>query len=165
MSGQRPTPELRSAVRPEDAAAVRELVTRTGVFSPAEVEIAVELVEAVVTRGSASGYSLLFAEQAGALLGYACWGDIPGTESGFDLYWIVVSPERQGLGVGALLLDAVERQVVADGGHRLWIDTSGRDAYAPARRFYSKQGYAEAARLPDFYRDGDAKVIFVKRLV
>jgi hypothetical protein len=41
---------------------VRELVTATGFFSPAEVAIATELVETRIAQGPASGYAFLFAE-------------------------------------------------------------------------------------------------------
>lgn len=38
------------------------------------------------------------------------------------------------------------------------------DLYAPTRKFYTSLGYAEEARLADFYAPGDDKVIYGMRL-
>jgi len=47
---------------------------------------------------------------------------------------------------------------------RIYADTSSSDRYAPTRGFYKRMGFAEQARLPDFYAPGDGKVIYVKAL-
>ena len=41
-----------------------------------------------------------------------------------------------------------------------WCVMTSEATDAPTRAFYESQGYAEAARLPDFYRDGEAKIVF-----
>ena len=42
------------------------------------------------------------------------------------------------------------------------VDTSGNQRYLLVRRFYEKMGYCRAARLEDFYANGDDKIIYVK---
>jgi ribosomal protein S18 acetylase RimI-like enzyme len=155
---------FRDAVRPEDADAVERLVRATGFFSPAEVAIARELVDERLARGPASGYELLLAEAAAGLAGYTCYGPIPGTASSYDLYWVAVAPDHQGLGLGRALLARTEALVRAAGGTRVYAETSGRGQYAPTRAFYRACGYLEQARLPDFYAPGDDKLVFVKVL-
>jgi D-alanine-D-alanine ligase len=157
--------DWRDAPRPEDGAVIRALATASGVFSPAEIAIAVELVEERLARGlAASGYHFLFAEPApgGTVLGYACYGPIPLTRASWDLYWIAVAPTAQRRGVGRRLLAEAERRAAAAGAGAFYVDTSGRADYAPTRDFYAACGYRVAASLPDFYAPGDAKVIFVK---
>jgi ribosomal protein S18 acetylase RimI-like enzyme len=44
------------------------------------------------------------------------------------------------------------------------IETSSQPKYLPTRKFYEKLGYREMARIPDFYRPGDDRVIFGKYL-
>jgi ribosomal protein S18 acetylase RimI-like enzyme len=158
---------FRDRIRKTDAVAVGELVTATGFFRPAEVDIAVELVQETLTRGAGSGYQFLFAdddERPGALAGYACFGRVPATESGFDLYWIAVAPALFRRGLGSLLLAAAEDSCRKEGGRRMYIDTSGRPQYAPTRAFYVRNGFAVAAVFPDFYADGDDKVVLSKPL-
>jgi ribosomal protein S18 acetylase RimI-like enzyme len=155
---------FRAAPSPADSRLVRELVASTGFFSDEEVAVAVELVEAYLTYGADSTYLFVFAESAGALAGYACFGRIPLTQSSFDLYWIAVRPELQGIGLGRRLIERVENSVRAAGGTRLYVDTSSRPQYDATRAFYGRLGYSLAAELPDFYAPGDGKIIFSKKL-
>jgi ribosomal protein S18 acetylase RimI-like enzyme len=158
------TVELRSELRTDDREAVGRLVRESGFFSEAERGVALELVDARRERGPASGYEFLVAEEQGAVRGYACFGPIDGTDGRWDLYWIVVEAARRGQGIGRLLLEGVEHAVAASSGRRIYVDTSSRTRYRPTRAFYRSAGYREAARIEDFYRRGDGKVIFVKVL-
>jgi len=158
----------RYEVRATDLAAVRKLVAATGFFSPGEEDVAVELVDETLAKGSeASGYEFVFADDVdhpGDILGYACFGPVPGTVSSFDLYWIAVSPGLQRGGLGRQLIHESERQAIARGAGRMFVDTSGRAQYAPTRAFYERMGYREEGRLRDFYAPGDDKVIYARDL-
>jgi ribosomal protein S18 acetylase RimI-like enzyme len=139
------------------------MVRRTGFFGEDEARIAVELVDEALAKGEhGSGYFFLFAEDGDGVAGYACFGPIPGTEASFDLYWIVVDPDRQKAGIGRFLGLAAERRVAEAGGRRLYADTSSRPQYEPTRGFYRALGYRQAALLEDFYAPGDGKVVFEK---
>ena len=143
---------------------VRELVKATGFFTPDEVGIAVELVEDALKEGPSSGYNFLLLESEGRLVGYACYGLIPATDTSYDLYWIAVDPGAQGKGLGKRLLYEAEDRIRKLGGRKVYIETSSRNQYAPTRCFYLRCGYQEDAILKDFYRDGDSKVIYSKVL-
>lgn len=156
--------QWRTEVLPGDVDAIRRLVASTGFFTAEEVEIAAELVTERAEKGAASGYAFVVAERAGRLVGYACYGNIPGTDRRYDLYWIAVAPDMQGKGLGREILRRTEQDVRAAGGARLYVDTSTSEHYAPTRAFYKRTGYRVAAELPDFFRDGDGKTIFVKAL-
>lgn len=148
---------FRSEVRAGDAAAVGELVRATGFFNEEEIAIAIELVET-------EGYLFFFAEDDAGLVGYSCYGAVPATKASFDLYWIAVHPRAQRSGVGRTLMRETEETIRARGGAKVWVETSGREEYAPTRAFYQRCGYRVAAVLDDFYAPGDAKVIFERRL-
>jgi len=154
----------RDDVANRDLGAIGHLVMATGVFSREEQAIAVELVQERLQRGPVSGYEFLLAEQKSELLGYTCFGRIPGTRSSFDLYWIVVSPARQHLGLGRQLMQVTEQRIRSLGGTRVFVDTSSNPAYAPARAFYQRCGYQQEAVLRDFHAPGDNKVIFARTL-
>ena len=156
--------ELREELTPKDAARIHALAAVTGFFTAEEAAIAQELAEERLTRGAASGYHFLLAEEAGELLGFACFGPIPCTRGAYDLYWIVVRPDRQGGGLGRRLLAAAEARIAATGGRRVYIDTSSRPQYAPTRAFYRACGFHQEALLADFYDRNDGKVIFCKVL-
>jgi len=157
---------FRKTTTQDDSEKVRAIVEATGFFSEEEVEISVELVRESLSRGIESGYFFLFAEDnKGKLVGYTCYGPVTGTESSFDLYWIVVDNDFQGYGTGKLLNSKTEELVRDMGGTRIYAETSSREQYEPTRAFYRKAGYHETAYLEDFYAPGDGKIIFVKKVV
>ena len=147
-----------------DIDALRELVSVTPEFSPAERMVALELLEERSARGVASGYFFIFAQAREELIAFAAWGPIPLTESSYDLYWIVVHPAHQRAGVGRGLIELTEQTVAARGGGRLYIETSSREEYARARDFYRCAGYSEIARFEHFYASNDGKVVYCKRI-
>jgi ribosomal protein S18 acetylase RimI-like enzyme len=152
----------REHLEPGDREAVGRLVRATGFFSEVEIGIAEELVDERMTKGEASGYFFLFAEEEGRLLGYTCFGPIPGSVHSFDLYWAAVDPNAQGQGLGKRLMARSERIMAEREAKRVYADTSSRPQYEPTRAFYLSCGYAQEAFLVDFYAAGDGKVIFVK---
>ena len=155
----------REQLEPADLPALRRLVLETGVFSDAEVELAVSLGEEALALGAEeSGHHFVLATRAGRLLGYSCYGPIDGAQGSFDLYWIAVDAAGQGRGLGRDLLARTEARMRERGGRRCYVETSGRPDYAPTRAFYERGGYAVEARLADFYAPGDDKLIFRKRL-
>ena len=154
----------REDVKTGDRQAVGRIVRATGFFSEEEIGIAVELVEERLAKGDASGYFFLFAEEGNRLIGYACFGPIPGTVHSCDLYWIAVDPGEQGRGVGRKLMAMSETLMAERGGMHVYADTSSRPQYEPTRAFYLACGYVQEAFLTDFYAPGDGKVIFVKLL-
>ena len=153
---------FRTDVRSGDREHVREIVSATGFFSPAEIAVAVELVDEFLAKGAASGYQFLFAERGDRTLGYACFGHIAVTAHSFDLYWVAVRPECQKDGIGRALVRQVEAAVSAQGGKRVYAETSSREQYGPTRAFYERCGYQVDAVQDEFYGPGDAKVVYVK---
>jgi D-alanine-D-alanine ligase len=153
---------FRHEVRHDDLETVCRLVRSTGVFSSVEIDVAAELVEDRLKRGSASDYQFVFAEEEGRTLGYACFGPIALTAASFDLYWIAVDKSLHGRKIGRALLEETERLIRQAGGRRIYIETSNRSQYAATRGFYLRCGYHQEALLKDFYAAGDDKVIYVK---
>jgi acetoin utilization deacetylase AcuC-like enzyme/GNAT superfamily N-acetyltransferase len=162
--GHRDGLEWRSAVMAEDVGRVRSLVASTGFFNAAEAEVAADLVTERLTKGIRSGYHFVLAERGPVLVAYACYGPIEGTQGSFDLYWTAVAPEEQGRGLGAQVYTRAEAAMRKAGAKHIYADTSSSDRYAGTRGFYQRIGFHEEARLPDFYAQGDGKIIYLKTL-
>lgn len=154
----------RNNVLPEDKENVREILTSTGFFYDFEIEVAIELVEEFLEKGTGSGYHFLFAELEGRTVGYSCFGPIPCTSHSFDLYWIGVHNDFRGKGIGKEILAESERRMHKAGGKKIFIETSSTDKYIPTRKFYLDCGYTECALLKEFYGPGDHKHIYEKAL-
>jgi ribosomal protein S18 acetylase RimI-like enzyme len=148
------------AVERHDREPIRSLVRATEKFSEAEIDIATELIDAVLDRPGQRDYIMNVYEAGGEILGYYCIGPTPGTEGTFDLYWIAVSIAAQGTGIGGAL-DRHARELVRSQGGRLMIaETSSTPRYDATRRFYTGRGYEEVARIRDYYRPGDDLVVY-----
>jgi GNAT superfamily N-acetyltransferase len=155
---------LRTSVRPSDVQAVREIATSTGFFTEEEIAVAVELLEDRLVNGERSDYRFILADVSDRTVGFASYGPIPCTAASFDLYWIVVHEAQRGQGIGRRLLEETERLIAAEGGRRIYVETSSREQYEPTRQFYLRCGYRIEATLEEFYGPGDSKMILVKAL-
>jgi D-alanine-D-alanine ligase len=145
-----------------DCETIRQLTENTGFFNPAEIDVAVELVQERLDKGADSGYYFVFAEQYGRVVGYASYGHIACTESSYDLYWIAVHPDFQGKGLGRKILEESERLIKNAGGTRIYVETSSRAQYAATRAFYEHCDYRLESLMDDFYAPGDAKAVYCK---
>ena len=149
---------------PQDRAAIVDIVRGVGNFNLAELECALELVDAYLHNPQQNDYRVVVAEDAaGRICGYACWGPTPMTRGTHDLYWIATHPEAQGRGVGRQLMEYVEGKVREENGRLLVIETSSKESYGRTVRFYRRLQYEEASRIRDFYDVGDDKLVFVRR--
>ncbi len=86
------------------------------------------------------------------------------TEGTFNLYLIAVHKDVQGTGIGRELMHYIENLLQAQGNRILLVETSGLPEYALTREFYDKCAYTREAVIRDFYRDGEDKVVFRKKL-
>ena len=122
-----------------------------------------ELWDEFVSSGDQdSWYHFLAARQKSGLVGFACYGRRPLTQGTFDLYWIAVESNHQREGIGEFLLKHVENRVKESSGHLLIVETEGKPAYEPTRRFYLARGYQLEGKIHNFYSIGDDLNIFTK---
>lgn len=163
-----PREEVRiRALDPHDRSSIEDMVVSSGKFNDVEIATALELVEEALEEGEESGYIFAVLETGSAdtaVRGYACYGPVPLAEGVYDLYWIVVHPASQGTGLGRHLIHFVERDVVSRGGRMILIETSSQETYGDTVRFYERSGYQLAARIRNFYKIGDDKLVFQKEL-
>jgi len=149
----------------EDRERLRRMVIEADVFTEEEICIAMELVDLVLGDQEQKDYQIVCAtnDQDG-LLGYICYGPIPMTVGGFDLYWIVVDPVAQGRRVGSELLSYMEEEARRSKGRMILADTSSIPSYEKAQAFYLKRGFQEVARIADYYWEGNDRITYCKKL-
>lgn len=151
-----------------DRAPIEEIIRENlgNFFNEQDIEIAFELLESYMTKlDEEKEYLHLSAEnRSGDVVGYVCFGPIPLTDSAWDLYWIAVRSRQRRTGLGKQLVRSVEEEALRQGATAIYMDTSGRDGYSTTRQFYESLGYEVATRLEDFYRPGEDKIVYRKRL-
>jgi ribosomal protein S18 acetylase RimI-like enzyme len=149
---------LESSDRPR----IVELLRSSMTFTADEIETAIELIDESLAGDPE--YIVNVLATGDHIAGYECHGPTPLTVGTFDLYWIVVDPRAQRRGFGRLLLRAAEEDALRRGGRLLVIETSSQPSYAATVQFYKRNGYQLEARIHDFYRPSDDKLVLVKAL-
>ena len=86
------------------------------------------------------------------------------TEGTWNILMLLVSPHFQRQGHGSSLMSHVEETLAARGAHLVIVETSSIDGFEHVRTFYHKCGYTEEARIRNFYKAGDDKVVYSKVL-
>jgi RimJ/RimL family protein N-acetyltransferase len=110
--------------------------------------------EEQMASGQAVGGALRLPD--GTLVGWAWWVATanPLLAHGRWLYRVMVDPERQGKGLGLVLMAGMHRLAREDGVELLQL---GARSGSGASRFYAQSGYVEVGRIPGAIRvaDGD----------
>lgn len=155
---------LREGMTGEGLATVERLVRGAGIFTNEELGVAMEVAEECLARGSRSGYHFLWCCNGCNTIGFCCFGPVPLAPGRFELYWIVVDRAARRKGIASLLIESAEQRILNRGGSVVYLDTSSRGKYLPARRLYEKKRYRKEAVLRDFYAVGDHRIIYCRKI-
>ena len=155
--------------KPEDEAIVLDIIERTGFFRPVEIDIAREVFTEAAQRKPGCTYQSYIAEiqesnSERRICGWVCFGETPCTLGTFDIYWIAVDPTLQRQGAGKFMLNFAEQEIKKQNGRLAVVETSGMKRYESTQKFYEKNNYTLAAKIPDFYAPKDDKLIYIKTL-
>jgi len=149
----------------KDKEIIESIIKNNAIFTDEEKYCAAELLDFYLRDITKDEYLFLCAvDESDKPLGYICYGKTPFAEGVYDIYWIVIAPEWQGKRVGKMLIRHVENILKNGGVRMIFAETSSQPKYDKTRLFYEKVEFEEVSRLKDFYRVGDDKVIYVKRI-
>ena len=155
-------PTTDSTRPPDDTTALIALADATGLFQPNQLEELGEMLSDYF--GGDSDDRFWITDDDNGLVGVAYCELERMTDGTWNLQLIAIRPDRQGQGRGATLLGYVEQTLTARGGRVLLVETSGLPDFERTRAFYRKCGYDEEARIRDFYKAGDDKIVYRKAL-
>ncbi len=144
---------------------IRDILVGSQTFTDEEVAVALSVIDDAQKCPELDDYTVFCAQnERGDVVGYICFGPIPMTDRCYDLYWICVDRECKKTGIGTLLIGRMESDLKEKAARHIYIDTSSTQPYDDARFFYERHGYRVVSVSPDFYRDGDDKIVYVKKL-
>ncbi|UUW08413.1 GNAT family N-acetyltransferase [Flavobacterium plurextorum] len=86
------------------------------------------------------------------------------TKGTYNLLAIGVSKDFQRKGLASKMMHYIEQLIKQKDGRILIVETSSDDAQIGARNFYPKIGYTQVGILKDFWKDGEDKIVFWKKL-
>lgn len=147
----------------KDKGIIEAIIRTNENFTDEEKYCAAELLD-IYLKDTARGEYLFIcaAGEADKPLGYVCYGKSPFTDGSYDVYWIAVDPLWQGRKVGKTIMNHLENMLARENARMIIAETSSQPKYDKARLFYERLGFMEAARIRDFYRVGDDKIIYIK---
>lgn len=148
---------------PDDRIALIALAEATGLFEANQLDEVGEML-ADYFGGNSDSDRFWITDDDGGPVGVAYCELEPMTDRTWNLQLIAIQPDRQREGRGATLLRYVEQTLTARGGRVLLVETSGLPEFDRVRSFYRKCGYDEEARIRDFYKAGDDKIVYRKAI-
>lgn len=86
------------------------------------------------------------------------------TEGTYNLLAIGVAKNAQRTSIGQKMMGYIEDVLKGKNGRILIVETSSDQAQEGARNFYRKLTYTQMAVIKDFWKDGEDKIVFWKRL-
>lgn len=86
------------------------------------------------------------------------------TDGTYNLLAIGVSEDSQRKGIASEMMKYIEQLLKHKEGRILIVETSTDDAQIGARKFYKQIGYTQEAVIRDFWKDGEDKIVFWKKL-
>jgi ribosomal-protein-alanine N-acetyltransferase len=104
-------------------------------------------------------YRVLVAQDEGGTVGYTA-GWAMGDEGEIDR--IAVLPSHRGHGLGAALLQSLERALREAGARRLFLEV--RESNVAARALYERAGWSVLGRRPRYYADGSDALVMGREL-
>lgn len=156
MESKRPQPELRPFHR-DDLAELQRLDARCFppqiAYSRSELEYFVRHPRSTTT----------IAELDGTIIGFCVvdWKLQSGAKIGHFIT-VDVAPERRLAGIGRMLMQAGEAELVRAGCVAVGLEVAANNRVAQA--FYERLGYREAGHIPGYYADGTNALVMRKQL-
>lgn len=86
------------------------------------------------------------------------------TDGTYNVLAIGVSKDFQRQGIASEMMNYIEQVLKKSDGRILIVETSTDDAQIGARIFYENIGYINIATIKDFWKDGEDKIVFWKRI-
>ncbi len=153
---------IRAASR-SDVGALKAVIDATGLFPS---EMLDDMLEPYLAGGAVEDIWLVVDDGSDAQppLGLAYCASERMTSGTWNLYLIAVHPSHQRKGFGGALVATLEAMLAARGERILLVETSGLPEFERPRAFYANHGYEEEARIREFYRAGEDKIVFRKAL-
>jgi len=106
----------------------------------------------------------MVAESADGIVGLVLYGLVSGALGAGRLHLIVVTAAARLGGVGSRLVDAATEELRAWGARFVAAELADDPVLAPARTLLNRTGFAEEARVGDYYRDGVALTLMRREL-
>lgn len=147
-----------------DVSAITEIAVDSTLFTADDVETVSTMMTEYFGRRTPHSDRCVVADTGAGPQAVAYFQPAEATDRTWYLTMIAVRRCRQRTGLGAALMQHVEGTLRRGGERLMLVETSGTTTFDGTRAFYRRLGYAEEARVRDYYADGDDMVVLRKAL-
>ncbi len=151
-------PVIRPAQR-SDIPAIKSVAEDAELFPPEMLE---DMIAGYLEKTTRDIWFVSVAD--GRVVGFGYCEPERMTRGTWNLLAIGILAERRGRGIGGAMMRYLEDRLRSGGERILIVETMGTPAFLRTRAFYRANGYAEEARIREFYEPGGDKIVFWKRL-
>ena len=153
-------------IRTMKPADVEHTVEMIALYNPEHARCALRDFNAYFSAPSGEHNCYIVAEISGGITG--CAGYIrDNDEDARDVYWMVyiyVHPDYYRRGLGTRLSMELEARLRKLHARKIYVDVGNAEDQLEAVAFHTKRGYVKEGELVDYFRDGENKLIFGKKL-
>lgn len=148
------------AVTPADIHGLKKVVDSSGLFPSEYLD---EMIAGYFNHSDTQDiWFAYFDDNRPVAIGYCVPEKF--TDGTYNLLAIGVSEDSQRKGIARAMMSYIEQQLKHKGGRILIVETSTDDAQTGAKKFYQQIGYTQEAVIRDFWKDGEDKIVFWKKL-
>jgi ribosomal protein S18 acetylase RimI-like enzyme len=115
---------------------------------------AAEYFVGIALQGKEQECRGIVAERSAKVVAYALLGEVAGTSGTARLLLITVIPSARHEGIGTALCETATAVLEINGARSVIAELPNDESTAAGRAVLSRCGFTEAARIPDYYRDG-----------
>lgn len=87
------------------------------------------------------------------------------TNGTYNLLAIAVRNDLQGKGIGRKMMEYIEQRLKENKKRVLIVETSSLDQYELTRKFYENLNYKKEAIIRDFWKEGEDKIVYWKKII
>jgi ribosomal protein S18 acetylase RimI-like enzyme len=140
-----------------DRAAIRTLVDHDVAGTP--YATVVDYFLRLASDGNEHESRAIVAERAGEIVGFALCGEVAGAIRTGRMHFVSVTASARLHAIGVGLCEAAVADLSSAGARLIIAELPDEPLLSPGRALLARCGFAETARVPDYYQDGVDLVI------
>jgi L-amino acid N-acyltransferase YncA len=118
----------------------------------------------LASAGAASEARAIVAERAGAVVGFALFGDVAGAIGTGRVHFVSVTSSVRLHAVGAGLCAAAVADLTANGARLVVAELPDEPSFLPGRTLLARCDFVEIGRVPDYFRDSTDLVVLARNI-
>jgi ribosomal protein S18 acetylase RimI-like enzyme len=140
------------------------VIQQIDLFTEEEIEFMTGLVDSFLNNSQEEGHYWVVSKEQEEVNAVAYYAPETFAHEVYNLYFIGVNPTEQGKGIGSNMIKFIENHLQNLNQRMLLVETSSLPKFEKTRQFYQKQGFTKEAVIREYYKEGDDKIVFWKKL-